>query len=161
MYIGNTDVEAETLIFCLPDAKNWLIWKDPDAGKDWRQQEKGMTEDDMVGWHHRLDGHEYEQALRVGDGQGGLACCRTWGCKESDMTTWLNWTELYWCQCLVICCVVGRGFLLYPVCYLGKSLLAFDLLHFVLQGQIFLLLLLSLDFPILHSSPLWWKDICF
>ena len=75
------------------DAKNWLIWKDPDAGKDWRQEEKGNTEDEMVGWHHWLDGHEFEQALGVGDGQGSLACCSPWGHKELDMTERLNWSE--------------------------------------------------------------------
>ena len=69
-------------------------WKDPDAGKDWGQEEKGTTEDVMFGWHHRLDGCEFEQALGVGDGQGGLACCDSWGCKESDTTERLNWTEL-------------------------------------------------------------------
>ena len=77
-----------------PDAKNWLIWKDPDAGKDWRQEEKGTTEDEMVGWHHHLDGHEFEQAPGVGDGQGSLAYYSPWGHKESDMTERLDWTEL-------------------------------------------------------------------
>ena len=76
-----------------PDAKNWLIGKDPDAGKGWRQEEKGMTEDDMVGRHHQLYGHEFEQAPGVGDGQGRLACCGPWRCKESDTTELLNWTE--------------------------------------------------------------------
>ena len=76
------------------DAKNWLIGKDPDAGKDWRQEEKGTTEDEMVGWHHRLNGHEFEQAPGVGDGQGSLACCSPRGHKESDTTEWLNWTDL-------------------------------------------------------------------
>ena len=94
IFIGRTDAEAETPILWLPDAKNWLIWKDPDAGKDWRREEKWMTEDEMVKWHHRLDGHEFEQAPCVGDGQGSLACCSPWGCKESDMTEWLNWTKL-------------------------------------------------------------------
>ena len=79
------------LILWPPDAKNWLIWKDPDAGKDWRQEEKGMTEDEMVRWHHQLDGHEFESTLGVGDGQGSLACCRPWGWKEPDMTERLNW----------------------------------------------------------------------
>ena len=74
--------------------KNWLTGKDPGAGKDWRQERKGTTEDEMVGWHHWLDGHEFEQALGVGDGQGGLACCSPWGHKELDMTEQLNWTEL-------------------------------------------------------------------
>ena len=86
IFIGTTDAEAETLILWPPDAKNWLLGKDPVAGKDWRQKEKGMTEDEMVGWHHRLDGHEFEQAPGVGDGQGSLACCSPWGCKELDMT---------------------------------------------------------------------------
>ena len=75
------------------DAKSWLIWKDPDAGKDWRWEEKGMTEDEMVGWYHRLNGHKFEWTPGVGDGQGGLACCGSWGHKESYMTEWLNWTE--------------------------------------------------------------------
>ena len=76
-----------------PDAKSWLIWKDPDAGKDWGQEEKGMTEDEMVGWHHRLNRHGFGWTPGVGDGQGGLACCGSWGRKESDTTEWLNWTE--------------------------------------------------------------------
>ena len=94
IFIGRTDAEAETPIVWPPDAKNWLIGKDPDAGKDWRWEAKGMTEDEMVGWHHRINGHEFESAPGVGDGQGSLACCYPWGCKESDMTEWLNWTEL-------------------------------------------------------------------
>ena len=94
IFIGRTDAEVETPILWPPDMKNWLIWKDLDAGKDWRWKEKGMTEDEMVGWHHWLDGHEFEQALGVGDGQGGLSCWSPWGHKESDMTKrlkWLNW----------------------------------------------------------------------
>ena len=77
----------------LPDVKNWLIWKDPDAGKDWRQEEKGMTEDEMVRWPHRLNGHEFEQAVGVGDGQESLACCSPWSCKELDTTEQLNGTD--------------------------------------------------------------------
>ena len=94
IFIGRTDAEAETPILWPPDAKKWLIGKDPDAGKDWRQEEKRTTEDEMVGWHHRLNGHEFEQTLGVGDGQGSLACCSPWGCKESDMAQRLKWTEL-------------------------------------------------------------------
>ena len=90
--IGRTDAEAETPILWSPDVKNWLIWKHPDGGKDWRR-EKGMTKDEMVGWHHWLDGHEFEQAPSVGDDQGSLACCSPWRQKESDMTEWLNRTE--------------------------------------------------------------------
>ena len=91
--IGRPDAEAETPVLWPPDMKNWLIWKDPDAGKDWRQEKKGTTEDEMVGWHHRLNGHEFEWTPGVGDGQGGLAYCSPWGHKESDTTEWLNWTE--------------------------------------------------------------------
>ena len=76
VFIGRTDVEAETPILWPPDAKSWLIWKDPDAGKEWRQEEKGTTEDKMVGWHHQLNGHGFGWTLGVGDGQGGLACCQ-------------------------------------------------------------------------------------
>ena len=94
VYIGRTDAEAKTPILWPPDAKSWLIGKDPDAGKDWRWEEKGMSEDGMVGWHHQLDGHEFEQAPGVGDGQGSLACCSPWGHKESDTAEQLNWTEL-------------------------------------------------------------------
>ena len=90
-----TDAEAETPILWLPDVNNWLTRKDPDAGKDWRQ-EKGTTEDKMVGWHHQLDGHEFEQVPGVGDRQGRLACCSPWGRKESHATEPLNWTELIW-----------------------------------------------------------------
>ena len=94
IFIRRTDAEAETPILWLPDAKNWLIWKDPNAGKDWKWEEKGMTEDEMVGWHHRLSGHEFEYALGVGDGQGSLACCSPWGHKELDRTEQMNWTEM-------------------------------------------------------------------
>ena len=94
IFIGMTDAEAEAPILCPPDAKNWLLGKDPDAGKDWRQEEKGRTEDEMVGWHHWFNGHEFEQAPAVGDGQGSLVCYSPWGCKESDLTELLNWTEL-------------------------------------------------------------------
>ena len=94
VFIGRTDVEAETPILWPPDAKSWLIWKDPDAGKDWGPEEKGKTEDEMVGWHHRLDEHGFGWTPGVGDGQGGLVCCGSWGHKESDTTERLNWTEL-------------------------------------------------------------------
>ena len=93
VFIGRTDVEAETLVLWPPDVKSWLIWKDPDAGEDWGQEKKGTTEDEMVGWHHWLDGHGFGWTLGVGDGQGGLASCSPWGCKESDTTQRLNWTE--------------------------------------------------------------------
>ena len=94
VFIGRTVVEVETPILWPPDVKSWLNWKDPDAGKDWGQEEKGMTEDEIAGWHHWLDGRESEWTPGVGDGQGGLACCDSWGRKESDTTEQLNWTEL-------------------------------------------------------------------
>ena len=92
VFTGRTDVEAETPILWPPDVKSWLIRKDPDAGKDWGQEEKGMTEDEMVGWHHWLNGHRFGWTLGVGDGQGGLECCSPWSRKESDTTEQLNWT---------------------------------------------------------------------
>ena len=96
IFIGRTDVEAEAPILWLPpDVKNWIIGKDPDAGKDWRREEKGMTEDEMVAWHHQLDGDEFEQAPGVGDGQGGLACCSWWGYKvRHHWMTELNWWQI-------------------------------------------------------------------
>ena len=93
VFIGRTDAEAETPILWPPDAKSWLIGKDPDAGRDWGQEEEGTTEDEMAGWHHRLNGHVFEQTPGVGDGQGGLVCCDSWGRKESDTTEQLNWTD--------------------------------------------------------------------
>ena len=94
IFIERTDAEAEAAILWPPDAKNWFIGKDPDAGKDWRQKEEETTEDEMVGWHHQLSGHKSEQALGVGDGQGSLACCSPWGRKESDTTEWLKCSQL-------------------------------------------------------------------
>ena len=94
VFIGRIDIEAETPVLWPPDAKSWLIGKDPDAGRDWEQVEKGMTEDEMAGWHHQLYAHEFGWTLGVGDGQGGLACCSSWGHKESYITEQLNWTEL-------------------------------------------------------------------
>ena len=97
IFTGRTDAEAETSILWPPDVKNWLIGKDPDPGKDWRREEKGTTEDEMAGWHHRLNGHEFEWTPGVGDGQGGLVCCSLWGHKESDIIKWLNsnWEEAW------------------------------------------------------------------
>ena len=94
VFIGRTDVEAETSVLWPSCVKSWLIWKDRDAGKDWGQEEKGTTEDEMIGWHHRLNAHGFGWTPGVCDGQGGLACFSSWDCKESDTTEWLNWTEL-------------------------------------------------------------------
>ena len=93
VFIGRTDIEAETSILWPPDVKSWLIWKDPNAGKDWGQEEKGTTEDEMFGWHHRLNGRGFGWTSGVGDGQRGLACCGSWGHQELDTTEQLNWTE--------------------------------------------------------------------
>ena len=95
IFIGRIDAEA--LILWPPDAKGWLIGKDPDAGKDWGQEEKRMTVDELVGWHHWLDVHEFEQALGIGHGQGSLACCNPWGHKELDTTEQLDWTDNAMC----------------------------------------------------------------
>ena len=94
MFFGRNDAKAETPVLWPPHVKSWLIGKDPDAERDWGQEEKGTTEDEMAGWHPWLDGHEFEWTLGVGDGQGDLACCDSWGHKESDRTEQLNWTEL-------------------------------------------------------------------
>ena len=90
IFIGGTDAEAEAPMLWPPDAKSWLVGKDPDAGKDWRQEEKGMPEDEMVGWHHRLNGYEFEQTPWDSGGQGRLECCSPWSCKELDTTEQLN-----------------------------------------------------------------------
>ena len=95
-FFGRNDAKAETPVLWPPHMNSWLIGKDPDAGSDWMQGEKGTTEDEMAGWHHLLDGCEFEWSPGVFDGQGGLACCDSWGRKESDTTEWLNWIELNW-----------------------------------------------------------------
>ena len=95
----NSEGNQSWISLWLPDAKNWCIGKNPDLGKDWRQEEKGMIKDEILGWHHRLDGHEFEQAMGLADRQGSLACCSPWSCKELDMTQWLNqdiWTIYYY-----------------------------------------------------------------
>ena len=108
IFIGRTDAEAEIPILWALDVKNWLIGKDPDAGKDWRQEEKGTTEDEMAGWHHQLNGYEFEQALGVGDGQGGLACCGPRG--QTKSRKWLStWTELNWTEYEYSCSLEQSG----------------------------------------------------
>ena len=99
-FFGRNDAKAETPVLWPPHVTSWLIGKDSNAGRDWGQEEKGTTRGWMAGWHHWLDGCESEWTPGVGDGQGGLVCCNSWGCKESDMTECLNWTELNW-GCLV------------------------------------------------------------
>ena len=95
-FFGRNDAKAEIPVLWSPHANSWLIGKDSDAGRDWGQEEKGTTEDEMAGWDHWLDGSESERTPGVGDGQGGLACCDSWGCKESDMTERLIWSDLIW-----------------------------------------------------------------
>ena len=115
VFVGRNDAKAETPVLWPPHGKRWLIGKDSDAGKDWGQEEKGMTEDEMAGWHHQLDVHEFRWTLEGGDGQGGLACCDSWGRKESDVTERLNWTELilYWCFSLWLTslCIISSIFI--------------------------------------------------
>ena len=94
VFFGRSEAKADTPVLWPPHKKSWLIRKDSDAGRDWGQEEKGTTEDEMAGGHHRLDGREFEWTLGVGDGQEGLTCCNSWGHRESDMTERLNWTEL-------------------------------------------------------------------
>ena len=94
IFILRTDAEAEDLILWPPNSKSWLIRKGPDAGKDWRQEEKGISEDEIIGWHHQLNGHEFEQAPGDSEGQGSLACCSPWGRQELDMTEWLSSNNL-------------------------------------------------------------------
>ena len=93
-FFGRNDAKAETPVLCQPHVKSWVTGKDSDAGRDWAQEEKGTAEDEMAGWHHWLDGHESEWTLGVGDEQGGLACCHSWGHKGLDTTEQLNWTEV-------------------------------------------------------------------
>ena len=111
IFIGRTDTEVEAPILWPPDAKNWLTGIDPDARKDWRQEEKGITEDETVGWHHQLDGHEFEQAPGVGDGHGSLACYSPWGRKELDTTEQQNWTENLIQLCYVVVSLEKQGVL--------------------------------------------------
>ena len=100
IFIGRTDAEAETPILWPPDVKNWLIWKDLDAGKDWGQEEKGTTEDEMVGWHHWLNGLEFQWTLGVGNRQGGLACCSPWVTKSQTRLS--DWTKLNWSSFIIL-----------------------------------------------------------
>ena len=96
VFIGRTDAETEAPVLWPPDEKSWLIWKDPDAGKDWRQEEKETTEDEMVGWYHWFDGHEFEQGPGDGEGQGSLACCSSWVHRDLDVTECLNNNNFGW-----------------------------------------------------------------
>ena len=144
IFIGGTDAEAEAPILWPPDVKNWLIRKGADAGKDWRQEEKGTTEDEMIGWHHWLNGHEFEEIPGVGDGQGGLACCGSWGGRESDTTERLNWTEV-----MIIQDDIWDSFLnwMEGVCLLN--------IHFYSIFLLLLLLLLLLLSQIMKTSGPW------
>ena len=120
VFIRRSDVEAETPVLWPPDVKSWLIWKYPLAWKVWGQEEKGTTEDEMIGWHHRLNGHEFGWNLGVGDGQGGLECCCSWDRKELDTTERLNWTDWLVDQCIESSCQCRRhGF----DRWVGKNLL--------------------------------------
>ena len=115
VFIGRNDAEAETPVLWPPHAKSWLIGKDSDAGRDWGQEEKGMTEDEMAGWHHQLDGHEFEWTLGVGDGQGGLACCDSWGRRVGyDWATELSWI-IYTEYLICTLCDQGHHFIVIAI----------------------------------------------
>ena len=120
VFFGRNDAKAETPIIWPPHAKCWLIGKDSHAGRDWGQEEKGMTEDKMAGWHHRLNGCESEWTPGVGDGQGSLACCNSWGRRESDTTERVNWTEVNWYN-LTLWDLI-QLFPLYPFCHNVSSI---------------------------------------
>ena len=102
-FFGRNDAKAETLVLWPPHAKSWLIGKDSDVGRDWGQEEKGTTEDEMAGWHHWLYGRESQWTPGIGDGQGGLVCCDSWDRKESDMTERLIWSDLSWVIFVFLC----------------------------------------------------------
>ena len=131
VFFGRTDVKAETPILWPPHVKSWVIGKDPDSGRDWGQEEKGTTEDEMVGWHHQLNGHEFEWTLGVGDGQGGLVCCSSWGCKEWDTIEQLNWTELMlkWSPTSIILFFSSFILLLFSMSTLNKRITFFLLMN--------------------------------
>ena len=132
VFIRRTDVQAEIPILWPPDVKSWLNGKDPDAGKEWGQKEKGTTEDEMVIWHHQLNGHGFVWTPGFGDGQGGLAYCSSWSRKESDTTEWLNWTDfiensfMIRTECPKKETKQWADFLLFSLLYLGMGL------HFIL-----------------------------
>ena len=119
VFIGRTDAKAKTPILWPPHVRSWLIGKDSDAGKDWGQEEKGTTEDEMAGWHHWLNGRESGWTPGDGNGQGGLACCDSWGCKETDTTEQLNWTEL-----IVLCLLNGHKDTLLFSCFIVLTLVS-------------------------------------
>ena len=113
MFIGRTDAETEASILWLPDVKSWLIGKSPKVRKDWGQEEKGVTEDEMVGWHHRLNGHEFEQTLGENEGEGGLECCSPWGHKKSDTIEWMSNNKwVLWMIEIIFTLVSLPGFLI-------------------------------------------------
>ena len=133
-FFGRNDAKAETLVLWPPHAKSWLIGKDSDAGRDWGQEKKETTEDEMAGWHHRLNGHEFEWTPGVGDGQGGLACCDSWGHKELDTTEWLNWTEFAWNVPLVSLIFLKRSLvfpILWNICLLQSHILSNYFQHII------------------------------
>ena len=156
-FFGRNDAKAETPVLWPPHAKSWLIGKDPDAGRDWGQEEKGTTEDEMAAWHHWLDGHESEWTPGVGDGQGGLACCDSWGRKESDTTEGLNWTELLELLLNPDIHIPHYLFHIFPICLRVTSALSFPNL---VSRFVFLFRLLHLNQWHLHESTSTIRKLC-
>ena len=148
-FFGRNDAKAETPVLWPTYVKSWLIGKESDAGRDWGQEEKGMTEDEMAGWHHWLDGHESEWTLGVGDGQGDLACCDSWGGKEPDTTERLNWTELNWLIDIIRSspelqsCGITLKLFSFTDCLVSRKNLASLMRHSFLWGRSYIFLLLA------------------
>ena len=160
LFIGRTDAEDEAPILWPPDAKNWFTGKDPDAGRVWRQEKKGTTEDEMVGWHHWLNRHEFEQAPGVGNGQGSLACCSPWGCKELDTTEQLNWTRDWTMATMTELILILKDWIKNNWSCIESRTIQFCSTHRMLSDCLFLriseILLLNMEMAT-HSSILAWR----
>ena len=143
VFTGRADAKAETPVLWPPHVKSLLIGKDSDAGRDWGQEKKGSTEDEMAGWHHWLDRRESEWTLGVGDGQGGLVCCNSWGCKESDTTEWLNWNiQIIHVGVFFLPCAVDWMFMSHPT---PTKIMCWEVIRFNVVTSV---------------EPLWWDCVC-
>ena len=146
IFIGKTEAEFEAPILWPPDVQKWLIGEVPDAGKDWKQEDKGTIEDELVGWHQQLSGHEFEQVLADGEGQGSLACCSPWCCKESDTTEWLNYNNNISCRCTAYCFTIFNG-------YFSFGTIKYWLLSVLYYTSLYLTYFILSDLSLLISCP--------